>query len=382
MWQQEWVTPVPKVTDPKEIKDLRKISCTSDFSKLFEGFLKDWIIEDIYSKLDIAQYGGRKGIGTEHMIVNLLDRILKQLDKHPNKSAVIAASLDWAAAFDRQDPTTAIKKFIALGVRPSLIPLLISYLSNRKMKVKFNGEESEFLDLVGGGPQGTLLGQIEYLVLSNDNADCVSEEDRYKYIDDLTILELICLSGLLLDYDYMEHVPSDIGTNQTFLPADKYKTQDSLDQIANWSKQNLVELNERKCSYMVFTRTGEEFSTRLSINNCTIDKVPLHKILGVWISEDLSWEKNTKEICRKSYSRMSMLTKLKYIGTSIEDLLEIYVLFIRSISEYCSVAYHSSLTVSQNNDLERIQKTCLKIILGDNYISYPAALEMTGLDSL
>ena len=133
---------------------------------------------------------------------------------------------------------------------------------------------------------------------------------------------------------------------------------------------------------MVFTRTGEEFSTRLSINNCTIDKNPLHKILGVWISEDLSWEKNTKEICRKSYSRMSMLTKLKYIGTSIEYFLEIYVLFIRSISEYCSVAYHSSLTVSQSTDLERIQKTCLKIILGDNYINYPAALEMTGLDSL
>ena len=110
-------------------------------------------------------------------------------------------------------------------------------------------------------------------------------------------------------------------TNQTFLPADNYKTQESLEQIASWSKQNLVELNEKKCSYMVFTRTDEEFSTRLSINNCTIEKVPLHKILGLWISEDLSWEKNTKEICRKSYSRMSMLTKLKYIGTSIEDLI-------------------------------------------------------------
>ena len=188
LWQQEWVTPAPKVTDPKEIKDLRKISSTSDFSKLFEGFLKDWIIEDIHDKLDIAQYGGRKGIGTEHMIVNLLDRILKLLDRHPNKSAVIAASLDWAAAFDRQDPTTAIKKFIALGVRPSLVPLLVSYLSKRKMKVRFNGEESEFFDLVGGGPQGTLLGQLEYLVLSNDNADCVSEEDRFKYIDESSSL--------------------------------------------------------------------------------------------------------------------------------------------------------------------------------------------------
>ena len=53
------------------------------------------------------------------------------------------------------------------------------------MKVKFNGEESDLVDLVGGGPQGTLLGQLEYLVYSNDNADMVSPNDRYKYIDDL-----------------------------------------------------------------------------------------------------------------------------------------------------------------------------------------------------
>ena len=89
------------MTNPKVMKDLRKISCTSDYSKLFEGFLKDWIVEDIYDKLDIGQFGGRKGTGTEHMIVCILDRILKLLDKHSDKSAVIAASLDWTAAFDR-----------------------------------------------------------------------------------------------------------------------------------------------------------------------------------------------------------------------------------------------------------------------------------------
>ena len=61
LWQHEWVTPAPKVTNPKVIKDLRKISCTSDFSKLYEGFLKDWIVEDIYHNLDIGQYGGRVG---------------------------------------------------------------------------------------------------------------------------------------------------------------------------------------------------------------------------------------------------------------------------------------------------------------------------------
>ena len=116
----------------------------SDFSELFEGFLKGCIIEDIHDKLDIAQYGGHQGIAAEHMIVNKLERILKLLDRHPYKSALLAVRLDWAAIFDRQDPTTAIKKFIDLGVRPSIIPLLVSYLSDRKMKVRFNGEESDW----------------------------------------------------------------------------------------------------------------------------------------------------------------------------------------------------------------------------------------------
>ena len=93
---------------------------------------------------------------SEHMIVWLLDRILKLLDRHTDRSAIIMTFLDWKAAFERLDPTLAIKKFIKLGVSPSLIPLLASYLTDRKMKVKFNGEMTEFLDLVGGGPQGTL----------------------------------------------------------------------------------------------------------------------------------------------------------------------------------------------------------------------------------
>ena len=111
--------------------------------------------------LDIGHFGGQSGIGTEHMIVCLIDRIQKLLDRRPDRSAVIMTLLDWSAAFDRQDPTLAIKKFIQLGIRPSLIPLLASYLTDRQMCVKFNGEISDFLTLVGGSPQGTLLGQIE-----------------------------------------------------------------------------------------------------------------------------------------------------------------------------------------------------------------------------
>ena len=79
---------------------------------------------------------------------------------------------------------------------------------------------------------------------------------------------------------------------------------------------------------------------------------------------------------------MQMITKLKYVGVPKEELIEVYILFIRSLAEYCSVAFHSSLTIEQSKKLERIQKTALKIILGEMYVDYSAALEMSGLDTL
>ena len=273
-------------------------------------------------------------------------------------------------------------KFIKLGVRPSLIPLLASYLTDRSMKVKFNGESSEIMSLVGGGPQGTLIGRLEYIVQSNDNADIVPPNDRFKFIDDLSILQLILLSGLVMDYNFHEHVASDVGIGHKFLPSDAYKTQEQSNFISNWTHKNKMKLNPSKCKYMVFSRAKIDFSTRLQIDNELIERVPSMKILGTWISEDLSWGRNCQEICRKAYSRLSMITKLKYVSVRQKDLIDIYVKFIRSVTEYCAVSFHASLTQEQSNKLEKIQKTCLKVILGDQYSDYPSALVQCGLQSL
>ena len=79
---------------------------------------------------------------------------------------------------------------------------------------------------------------------------------------------------------------------------------------------------------------------------------------------------------------MSMLSKLKYVGTSKEDLLTIYKLVIRSSLEYCAVVFHSSLTDKQSNMIERVQKICLKIILYPKYENYELALKSCNLTNL
>ena len=106
------------------------------------------------------------------------------------------------------------------------------------------------------------------------------------------------------------------------------------------------------------------------------------KILGVWLQQDGGWQKNTDETCKAAYQRVSMLTKLRYAGETIANLLHIYKQFIRSKLEYCSVAFHSSLTLKQCKALERCQAVCLRIILQDSYESYESALILTGLKKL
>ena len=107
--------PVGKVPNPTQLKDLRKIALTSEFSLVYEGFIKDWILKDIKSQIDPAQFDSIRGTGTEHLLVCLMDKILDLLDKNKG-AAVIASMVDWASAFDRQDSTLAIEKFINMGV--------------------------------------------------------------------------------------------------------------------------------------------------------------------------------------------------------------------------------------------------------------------------
>ena len=383
-WRREWVTPVPKLKPGEELKtcdDVRKVASTSDYSKVFETFLRDWITEDIGAKIDINQFAGKKGVGTEHLLVAMMDRVLGQLDQ-VGMRAVIKAAVDWAAAFSRTDPTITITKFVKMGVRPSLIMVLIEFLEERQMTVKFNSEESSLYSLIGGGPQGCWTGQACFITASDDNAEFVSQEDRYKFSDDLNILEVVILGNILSEYDFSSHVAADVGLGERFIPAQELEIQENLNRIAVWTDSNLMKLKESKTDYIIFTRAREQFATRLTLNGKFIERQSVSKCLGVWLQTDGKWDKNTRELCKSGYARIQMLTKLKYSGSSIEDLIHLYKQFVRGKLEFSSVVWHSSLTEKQSKSLERCQAVALRIILGDSYISYSAACEMTGLEKL
>ena len=50
--------------------------------------------------------------------------------------------------------------------------------------------------------------------------------------------------------------------------------------------------------------------------------------------------------------------------------------------EQSATVWHSSLTEENSDDLERVQKSAVKIILGDGYIDYEKALIRLDMESL
>ena len=61
------------------------------------------------------------------------------------------------------------------------------------MKEKWNGKLSSSRDHPGGGPQGGTLGIVEYTSQSDDNTEFLDPDEKYKFNDDLSIIEQINL---------------------------------------------------------------------------------------------------------------------------------------------------------------------------------------------
>ena len=146
--------------------------------------------------------------------------------------AVIVNLIDWENAFPRQCPKLGIESFVKNGVRPALIPVLINYFQDREMSVKWHGQQSVPRRVKGGGPQGATLGILEYLSQSNDCADLVSLEDRFRFVDDLSILEIVNLSTVgITSYNIKAHIPSDLNTHNQYIPPENLKSQNWLNKI-------------------------------------------------------------------------------------------------------------------------------------------------------
>ena len=379
LWKYEISTPVPKKYPPKNISDMRNISGLLTYDKITEKLLAELMIRDMKPKSDPSQYGNQRGISIQHYLIEMIHRILEALDNNSKgeKFAVIANLIDWNNAFPRQCAQLGIESFIQNGVRPSLIPVLVNYFQGREMSVKWHGCRSVPRTLKGGGPQGATIGLLEYLSQSNNCADMVKESERFRFLDDLSLLEIINLLTVgLSSFNIKQQVPSDISTHNQYIPTHALNSQSWLDNISDWTRKQKMKINTQKTKAMIFNFTQNyQFNTRLYIENELIEVIDSTRLLGTIITSDLRWDQNTAHLVQKANSRMELLRKIASFGASKDDMKQIYFSFVRSQLEQSAVVWHSSLSEENKADLERVQKSAVKIILGGQYNGYRKSLE-------
>ena len=145
----------------------------------------------------------------------------------------------------------------------------------------------------------------------------------------------------------------------------------------------MMQIHEKKTKAMVFNFTKKyQFSTDLKLNNSKIDIETQTKLLGTIVTNKLSWDANTNNIVKKANARMQILHTISKFGAPINDMKEIYFSYIRSLLEQSCNVWHTSLTKENEENLERVQKSALKIILKNNYCDYENACSKLDITDL
>ena len=143
------------------------------------------------------------------------------------------------------------------------------------------------------------------------------------------MLETINLISVgITEYNFSNHVASDIGLGQKFVPAANLKSQNYIDNVQDWTISNKMKLNEKKTKLMIFNYTVNfQFTTRLHIEDTLLEIIQETMLLGVMITSNLSWHENTKMLIKRSYARMPILRKLYSFNIPIKDLVTICLLY-------------------------------------------------------
>ena len=407
-WKTEYVTAIPKKPHPSSVDDLRNISCTALLSKTYESFVLDWLGEQ--TSLRSNQFGGVRGCGTEHFLVEMWQKVLENCDD--SRAASFITSIDYSKAFNRLDFSRCLNALKAKGASTQLLGIVASFLSHRMMTVKVGNSFSEPRPVLGGVPQGSRLGVLlfnstidSFEAFSDDVADYgrsgippeqlgipptdlpvspepVTRDYRHlppfesqplqvlKYVDDNILNEKVNFEQIQTDgYGFKnKHAKRSQNLFRRIVAE-----ATACGMKVNAAKTQTMCISEVK-SYnpLVFFYDQDGVKTRLSNEM---------KILGVTFSSQPDMAVQAKAVIAGMRAQNWSLSHLAHHGLSESDLLQVYKASIRPIHDYCSCVYNSSLTKTQSDAIERLQAKALKNIYGYEH-SYSSLLQRTGLTTL
>ena len=336
-WKMANVIPLPKTKPMISVEtDIRPISLTPIVAKVFEYIVMGWVDDIVGAVIDDKQFGGVGGTSTTDALVEMTHKWYEATDLLNNYVRVVL--LDFSKAFDLINHHILLDKLITNGVPAHIVRWLAAFLLDRHQQVKIGNIYSRTGSPNGGVPQGTLSGPKCFLLYINDLETHVP---LYKYVDDSTLFEICNINEI-----------SEI--------------QESIDIAADWTSKNCMKINSKKSKEMIISFSHDvnfkKYVPNIIIEGNPVEVVKHAKLLGVILSDDLSWNMHVDSIVKKAAKRVYMLYQLKRAGISQTDLVTVYVSVVRPVLEYACPVWHTNLPKYLSDNIEMIQKRALKSI--------------------
>ena len=315
------IIPAHKNGSSLDKENYRPISLLPPVSKIFERIMADQLLAFTESRMSKYLCGFRKGHSTQYALLNMLRAWQSCLSKAGKVGAIL---MDLSKAFDCLSHELLIAKLDAYGIGEKSLQLLFSYLRNRKHRVRVGSCISDWLEIMLGVPQGSILGPILFNIFINDLLCSIQETSICNFADDNTIY-----------------------ATDTSLDNVIKRLECEILQVCNWFSCNSMVTNPVKFQ-MIFP--GSKFVEHsIIVGNVEVKSTENVKLLGAIIDYKLSFYPHVKELCKSANQKTKALLRIRrYLTQSKANLIiDTYVLspfnYCPLIWMFCSKMGHNLL---------------------------------------
>lgn len=344
-WKNALVIPIPKISSPSALSDLRPISILPCLSKLIEKIMeiqmKDFIEKN--NILPSIQSGFRQGYSCATALLHVTDDIIRATDNGQSTALVL---LDYSKAFDTIDHSLLLTILSSCGFSLDALNVLKSYLTCRSQNVQVSDNVSGSRNIVSGVPQGSILGPLLFSVYTSQFVKYLKNCSIHMYADDMQLY----YSFLANDYKQAESVIND-----------------ELSVISRLSADHSLMLNSKKTAIMFFGNKNEvnmiQNNIRININGSQIFTVESARNLGLVLDRSMRFREQICSQTKKAYSSLRLLYPHRST-LSINTKKMLCETLVLSQFVFGAPVISPCVDLDAKRRMQRVQNSCIRFIYG------------------